>query len=188
MDFTTGLATVALLMSLATGSVQLHGWWQTRHRVSADCAVQTRGTPLSDGTMRTEFFPVVTLRNAGAATGVEDIAFKWLSPPGPPPEGFGWGPSNQQRSITAEEAASIIDPLTAMGVRRQVADGEVTQWSFVVHTSSRLAASQLQEFQAEIHLASGKTIRTNKFSHQPTYRGPGESPPSVWNGDPPTAL
>lgn len=174
MDYSNTVATVALLISLSTGSVQVLSWWQARYRVSADCRIVTVGDTGPDGRVRNTFFPTVTLRNVGGPNGVEDVVFKWLSPPGPPPEGYGvrnvQGPAP---SFWGEGRLSMPqDVLNAMGVRRTVADGEIVSWSFIIDTASREAAGARQEFQAEVRLASGKVIRTNKFWHQPVYNGP----------------
>jgi hypothetical protein len=174
MDYSNTVATVALLISLPTGSVQVLSWWQARHRVSADCRLVTAADAGPDGELRITFYPTVTLRNAGGPNGVEDVAFKWLSPPGPPPEGFGWSNAISGIRLATEDeirSTALAGALDVLGVRRTVADGEIVSWSFVLNTASREAAGAPQEFQAEVRLTSGKVIRTNKFRHQPVYSG-----------------
>ena len=178
MDYSNTVATVALLISLSTGSVQVLSWWQARYRVSADCRPVTVADTGPDGGLRNTFYPTVTLRNAGGPNGVEDVAFKWLSAPGPPPDGFGWSNAQQRAPSFWGEGGSmtgspnILGVLNVLGVRRTVADGEIVSWSFIINTASREAARTRQEFQAEVRLTSGKVIRTNKFWHQPVYNGP----------------
>ena len=177
MDYSNTVATIALLISLPVGGVQVLSWWQARYRVSADCRLVCVGDTGTDGGFRNTFYPIVTLRNTGGPNGVEDVAFKWLSPPGPPPEGYGWRNAQPAPSIWGEGGAmagspNVLGVLNVLGVRQTVADGEIVSWPFILYTESREAAGAPQEFQAEVRLASGKVIRTNKFWHQPVYNGP----------------
>lgn len=172
MAATNVIAVLALLISVATGTVQVLTWWRDRYRVTADCRIKSV-TAKSGDEVRNFSYVTVTLRHVGRANAVDDISFQWRSGKGTPPGGLGWRTANVSPEFLGRNILlKDIEVPELMGIRRTVADGEIVSWTFVIHSASREFTSKPQSFRARIRLASGKVVRTNKFSYQPVYKGP----------------
>lgn len=161
------LALLALLVSLATGGVQVGTAYRNRRRTQ----VELYPGESMVGEVRTSWIRVV-ISNVGGPIGISDLDVEWVGDQ-PPREGYSLSSYDPMTSTNA--GAGIGDVL---GVRRTLQDGESWTWFGVLSTTSYDWASRGRRVQVRVRLTSGKVLTSDWRYIMPAYNGPGEPPPA----------